>query len=49
MEAVFARDRNRLLTLVIVRESRIEQPGGLVLGFAGNQHPTLSAPVLTLR
>lgn len=49
LEAVLARDRNRLLTLVIVRESRIEQPGGLVLGFAGNQHPTLSAPVLTLR
>lgn len=49
LEAVLAQDRNRLLTLVIVRESRIEQPGGLVLGFAGNRHPTLSAPILTLR
>lgn len=41
-------DRNRLLTLVVVRENRIEQDGGLVLGIAGNNHPTLPPPTLRL-
>lgn len=42
-------DSNRLLTLILVRENRIEETGGLVLGIAGNQHPTLPPPTLRLR
>jgi hypothetical protein len=42
-------DSNRLLTLILVRENRIEQGGGLVLGIAGNQHPSLSPPTLRVR
>lgn len=42
-------DANRLLTLIIVRENRIEESGGLVLGIAGNQHPTLPPPTLRIR
>jgi ferric-dicitrate binding protein FerR (iron transport regulator) len=42
-------DPNRLLTLILVRENRIEQGGGLVLGIAGNQHPALSPPTLRVR
>jgi hypothetical protein len=42
-------DSNRLLTLILVRENRIEESGGLVLGIAGDQHPTLPPPTLRLR
>ena len=42
-------DPNRLLTLILVRENRIEQRAGLVLGIAGNQHPTLPPPTLRVR
>ena len=42
-------DPNRLLTLILVRENRIEQSAGLVLGIAGNQHPTLPPPTLRVR
>ncbi len=42
-------DPNRLLTLILVRENRIEQAGGLVLGIAGNNHSTLSPPTLRVR
>ena len=42
-------DPNRLLTLILVRENRIEQGGGLVLGIAGNQHPILPPPALRVR
>lgn len=42
-------DPNRLLTLILVRENRIEQGGGLVLGIAGNQHPSLPPPTLRVR
>ena len=42
-------DSNRLLTLILVRENRIEQGGGLVLGIAGNHHPTLPPPALRVR
>jgi hypothetical protein len=38
-----------LLTLVIVRENRIEVGGGLVLGIAGNRHPMLPPPTLRVR
>lgn len=40
---------HRLLTLILVRENRIEQGGGLVLGIAGNNHPTLQPPTLHIR
>jgi hypothetical protein len=42
-------DTNRLLTLIFVREDRIERGGGLVLGIVGNNHPTLPPPTLRLR
>ena len=42
-------DANRLLTLVLVRENRIEVGGGLVLGIAGNRHPMLPPPTLRVR
>jgi hypothetical protein len=42
-------DSNRLLTFILVRENRIEQGGGLVLGIAGNQHPALPPPTLRVR
>ena len=42
-------DPNHLLTLILVRENRIEQGAGLVLGIAGNQHPTLPPPTLRVR
>ncbi|MEI6716063.1 MAG: FecR domain-containing protein [Verrucomicrobiota bacterium] len=42
-------DPNRLLTLILVRENRIEQGGGLVLGIVGNNHPTLQPPTLRVR
>lgn len=42
-------DSNRLITLILVRENRIEQSAGLVLGIAGNQHPSLQPPTLRVR
>lgn len=42
-------DSNRLLTLLLVRESRIEEKGGLVLGIAGSHHPMLPPPTLRIR
>jgi hypothetical protein len=42
-------DSNRLLTLVLVRENPIRVGGGVVLGIAGNRHPTLSPPRLEVR
>ena len=42
-------DANRLLTLILVRENRIEVGGGLVLGIAGNRHPVLPPPTLRVR
>jgi hypothetical protein len=42
-------DGNRLLTLIIVRENPLEQPAGIVHGFAGNRHPALPPPTLRLR
>jgi hypothetical protein len=41
-------DSNRLLTLILVRENPITVEGGLVLGIAGNRHPTLSPPRLSV-
>jgi hypothetical protein len=41
-------DANRLLTLILVRENPITVGGGLVLGIAGNRHPTLSPPRLSV-
>jgi hypothetical protein len=32
-----------------VRENRIEVGGGLVLGIAGNRHPSLPPPTLRVR
>lgn len=42
-------DANQLLTLILVRENRIEVGGGLVLGIAGNRHPMLAPPTLRVR
>ena len=42
-------DANGLLTLILVRENRIEVGGGLVLGIAGNRHPLLAPPTLRVR
>lgn len=42
-------DENRLLTLILVRENRIEVGGGLVLGIAGSHHPSLPPPTLRVR
>lgn len=42
-------DGNRQLTLIIVRENPLEQPSGIVHGFAGNRHPSLPPPTLRLR
>jgi hypothetical protein len=42
-------DKNRLLTLLLVRENRIEVSGGPVLGIAGNHHPLLPPPTLRVR
>jgi ferric-dicitrate binding protein FerR (iron transport regulator) len=42
-------DPNRLLTLILVRENPITVGGGLVLGIAGNRHPTLAPPRLSVR
>jgi ferric-dicitrate binding protein FerR (iron transport regulator) len=44
-----ARDPNRLLTLVLVRENAIQDRGGVVLGIAGNNHPLLPPPTLRFR
>jgi hypothetical protein len=41
-------DRNLYATLVVVRETRETVGGGLVHGFAGNNHPTLKPPTLRL-
>lgn len=42
-------DSNRLLTLILVRENAIQVDGGLVLGIAGNHHPKLPPPRLSVR
>ncbi|MEY2598198.1 MAG: hypothetical protein RLZZ142_457 [Verrucomicrobiota bacterium] len=39
----------RSLTFIVVRENPIEEDTGLVLGIAGNHHPTLPAPTLSVR
>lgn len=41
-------DKNLYATLVVVRETPENVGGGLVHGFAGNNHPTLKAPTLRL-
>lgn len=47
--AMLKSDANGLLTLILVRENRIEVGGGLVLGIAGNRHPSLPPPTLRVR
>jgi hypothetical protein len=39
----------RSLTFILVRENPIEHETGLVLGIAGNRHPTLRPPTLSVR
>lgn len=41
-------DKNLYATLVVVRETSESVGGGLVHGFAGNNHPTLKPPTLHL-
>ena len=40
---------NRPLTIILVRENPIEHESGLVLGIAGNRHPLLQPPTLSVR
>jgi hypothetical protein len=40
---------NRPLTIILVRENPIGQETGLVLGIAGNRHPLLPPPTLSVR
>jgi hypothetical protein len=40
---------NRPLTIILVRENPIEHESGLVLGIAGNRHPTVHPPTLSVR
>ncbi len=51
LAAFLNRDTNKLATLVIVRDT--VDPDGLlgdaVHAFAGNRHPTLPPPLLTVR
>jgi hypothetical protein len=42
-------DANRYLTLIVVRETPENIAGGVVHGFAGNQHPQLAPPTLRLQ
>jgi hypothetical protein len=42
-------DANRYLTLIVVRETPESIAGGVVHGFAGNQHPQLAPPTLRLQ
>lgn len=41
-------DKNLYATLVVVRDTPESVGGGLVHGFAGNNHPTLKPPTLRL-
>ncbi len=43
------KDANRIMTLLLVRENPIRTKWGHVLGFAGNAHPSLPPPTLSLR
>jgi hypothetical protein len=40
---------HRPLTIILVRENPVEQETGLVLGIAGNRHPVLQPPTLSVR